>query len=904
MGAANLDAAIIDARRGAFGAEPQPRWAAECLERVLLEGQLKVRRYEAAVESCEGNAAAALTIVLEGADGQDAAARAGQDVPSEADSFAILRFEERGATTLSLVGRDARGLMYAILELTDVARHAERPLEALAAVRQRSERPANIVRSVTRLFTSEPEDKPWFYDRSFWDEYLTELATHRFNRFTLGVGTGYDYLIDRVVPDSYFCFFYPFVLAVPGYDVRVVGLAEEERALNLETLRYIAAAAETRGLDFRLGLWNHAYDYGPRATEGTHSVVGLDPHCHAAYCRDALALLLRECPGIRGLTFRVHFEGGVPEPTHQFWTVVLERVGEAEQLLEIDFHAKGVGEQLIELVGGTGKRLMLSTKYWAEHMGPAYHQASIREKEFGRAPSTGHHDAGAGGMAVTSKRSYTRYGYADFMREGRSYAIIHRIWPGTQRVLMWGDPEQAAGIGRYAGFQGSEGVEWFDPLSFKGKKGSGRAGGREVYTAERLKLGLRDWTKYCYAYRLWGRLAYNPVADPDEWRRYLRNVYGSAADACERALAQATRILPFVTLVHAPSVANNVYWPEMYTNIPLVRGSEKADNPYAASGWPANADFDMEPPYTFGNASPLDPVQVYRIDEFADDLIAGRSCGKLTPSEIADRLQTMAEQALLALEQAERLTIDSQDSEFMRLAVDVRIMAGLGRFFADKYRAGLAFAIYERAGGKRLLTETLAHYRAARDAWQAIVSASKDVYHRDLTFGHTPYSRGHWSDRIAAIDEDIEAVARIAAEREGEDTLAGERGVADWLSACDLRTRPIASHLPQASLVRGQPAVLRLTLTDRADAVATVRLFYRHVNQAESYKILVMDRRAEETVYEGVIPGAYTDSPYGLLYFFELAGPDARAWQLPGLDDTLSRQPYYVMDVVTHANKE
>src|ERR1039457_1542944 len=45
-----------------------------------------------------------------------------------------------------------------------------------------AELPANAVRSVQRLFTSEIEDKPWFYDREMWPRYLAMLAENRFNR--------------------------------------------------------------------------------------------------------------------------------------------------------------------------------------------------------------------------------------------------------------------------------------------------------------------------------------------------------------------------------------------------------------------------------------------------------------------------------------------------------------------------------------------------------------------------------------------------------------------------------------------------------------------------------------------------------------------------------------------------
>ena len=50
-------------------------------------------------------------------------------------------------------------------------------------------------------------------------------------------------------------------------------------------------------------------------------------------------------------------------------------------------------------------------------------------------------------MALSAgSRSFTRYGYADLMREDRRFDILWRIWPGTQRLLLWGDPVFAAGV--------------------------------------------------------------------------------------------------------------------------------------------------------------------------------------------------------------------------------------------------------------------------------------------------------------------------------------------------------------------------------------------------------------------------------------------------------------------------
>src|SRR5262249_57639484 len=123
-------------------------------------------------------------------------------------------------------------------EGADGVRHAKRRLASLEISQPIAEKPANPIRSIARLFASDVEDQPWFNDKTFWRRYLTELAGHRFNRFALTLGLGYDFTTD--IKDAYLHFSYPFLLAVPGYDVRAVGLPDAERDRNLEMLRFIS----------------------------------------------------------------------------------------------------------------------------------------------------------------------------------------------------------------------------------------------------------------------------------------------------------------------------------------------------------------------------------------------------------------------------------------------------------------------------------------------------------------------------------------------------------------------------------------------------------------------------------------------------------------------------------------
>ena len=102
------------------------------------------------------------------------------------------------------------------------------------------EAPASRVRSMCRAFISEAEDRPWFHDKAQWIAYLDILASNRFNRFSLSLGMGYDYPYhNHVISDVHLHFPYPFLIDVPGYQVRVAELADVERDGNLDMLKFI-----------------------------------------------------------------------------------------------------------------------------------------------------------------------------------------------------------------------------------------------------------------------------------------------------------------------------------------------------------------------------------------------------------------------------------------------------------------------------------------------------------------------------------------------------------------------------------------------------------------------------------------------------------------------------------------
>jgi hypothetical protein len=842
---------------------PPARWALAELARRLSDAGVSVRALERIDQASDGG----FCILASGrstATAATALAGAGVSVPDAPEGLALLEARVSGRQALLACGADARGLGYALLELADRVRPGRAPLQALAVPQPVVERPATAVRSVMRQFTSEALDKAWFYDRQAWAHYLTMLATHRFNRLHLAFGLGYDSL--QHVADSYFLFLYPFLLSVPGYAVRVTNLPDAERDRNLEMLRFIGNEAVARGLEFQLGIWMHGYRLAD-SPDARYVVEGLTADTHAAYCRDALTAVLRACPAISAVALRIHGESGIAEGSYDFWRLVFDGVGRCGRGVEIDLHAKGLDATMIERALGTGMPVNVSPKFAAEHLGMPYHQAAIRELEMPVPGKTG------GGLMTLSEgaRVFTRYGYADFLRDGRTYTVRPRVFSGTQRLLAWGDPAWAAAYARQFRFCGMTGADLMEPLTCRGRRGTG-TGSRGGYVDGHLAPRW-DFEKYGSWYRTWGRMTYNPDTAGGVFHRELGGDAG--ARLLESSLARASRILPVVTTAHLPSAACDAYWPEIYWNQPLVE--EPGRNPY----------FDTPSPKTFQHASPLDPQLFSSARECADELLRGDRSGKYSPIDVARWLEDLAQGADDGLARVGA----PASPERLRIATDVGMLAGLGRFFGAKLRSGVLYSLHERTGDRRALDEALAAYRRARDAWAELVERAHGVYQADLSASDRFSERGQWADRLAGIDRDLELMERRLAAAPTSDDPRLAVAIQE-VQGGPQRTPPPCAHMPPPGF-RPNSAVEIAVSVRNASASTSVRLYYRHVNQAERWEVVTMGGR--DGTYLASIPAAYTDSPFALQYYFQVSDGTGHAWLHPGFAPDLSGQPYYLL---------
>jgi len=316
----------------------------------------------------------------------------------------------------------------------------------------------------------------------------------------------------------------------------------------------------------------------------------------------------------------------------------------------------------------------------------------------------------------------------------------------------------------------------------------------------------------------------------------------------------------------------------MYTNQPVVDPNRR--HPYT----------DSPSPKVFGNVSPFDPQLFLRINDFARELLSGERSGKYTPIEVAQWIEDRADAAAKNLALAETQAVNKNTPEYRRMAIDVTIQIGLGRFFGAKFRSGVLYALFEQTGDRAALDESLKAYRRARSAWSELANRASNVYQADVTVGELPHLRGHWLDRLTAIDADIADMAKKLEQAGGAAPQERVRLCIQEALGAPRRAAVSCHHVQPERFRAGQPLDIELSVQKSA---GSVRLYYRQVNQAERFETVAM--LAKGNRFRAAIPAAYTDSPYQLQYYFELKQESGAATLYPGFAADLANQPYFVV---------
>ena len=240
------------------------------------------------------------------------------------------------------------------------------------------------------------------------------------------------------------------------------------------------------------------------------------------YCRDALALLLKTCPGIQGLTMRVHGESGIPEGSYDFWRTVFQGIVRAGRPIEIDMHAKGIDQKMIDVAIGD--------RHAGQNLAEILGRASGNGLSPGSHPGIGNaarwtNEWKGFSVSPTVRGVFSVMAMGTFSSRGTAMVCSSACGPARSACCSGATrpPPRRMAMRRIS----AEHPAWNSASlsSSKDVKAPAGPGGRCGYADASLNPTGGDWRKYEYSYRVWGRLLYNPNADPDQWRRYLRSTF-------------------------------------------------------------------------------------------------------------------------------------------------------------------------------------------------------------------------------------------------------------------------------------------------------------------------------------------------------------------------------------------
>ena len=179
--------------------------------------------------------------------------------------------------------------------------------------------------------------------------------------------------------------------------------------------------------------------------------------------------------------------------------------------------------------------------------------------------------------------------------------------------------------------------------------------------------------KHWYNFRMLGELSYNLDLDDDYWKAVLKHNYPDAdTDLLFDAWEQVSEVVPQV---------NRAVWAS-------TDGAFAAEMCQSGSGFLTIDDYYFaRPPMKLRTEPPAGEQHCVSVEDWATRFLSDKNAdfgNKLTPLEVADKLDGYADAALAALPSLEQQA--SNDVEFRDVLLDIKSMAHLGRYYADKQR--------------------------------------------------------------------------------------------------------------------------------------------------------------------------------------------------------------------------
>ncbi len=449
-------------------------------------------------------------------------ARANLALSEKAESYALIVDQGLGHGEITVIGRDATGVMYGLFDIADKIEYSTGKVK-LGKLETAAHEPFMPLRGVNPFIQTQAleNQNSWFYDDQFWINYLNQLARSRHN--FLDIHACYDIIA------THFPSIYPYMLKVDKYPD--VGVSKAQADKNLNQFKKIMKWSKSRGIKVGLMSYHAAWTIPRTPTsppEPTDEVL-------ADYTALAVKKMVEEIPDLDYFGFRVGESGKTADFYRKSYLLGLKMAGRED----INLYTRSwvtTQAELEAIADNYPGKMFLEIKYNGEQLGMPY--------------------IVTGGW-VAGQESYAYQGYCNFPRKMKVLWQIRAN--GTHRIFPWGDPEyvrrtlQAATLidaGGYSVEPQTCYYPWIDYYS------------NSIYVDNNFckYLNERDW----FWYELWGRLGYSPELKEDQFIQMFKKRFGEqAGEEVYRMMVESSRLVPLIFAYRAAGPDHRSIAPEM-----------------------------------------------------------------------------------------------------------------------------------------------------------------------------------------------------------------------------------------------------------------------------------------------------------------------------------------------------
>ena len=763
--------------------------------------------------------------------------------PTGPESLVIKKIIYNDKPTWLLAGSDARGLMYAELDVADRIGWGKDPDFPLSELEDAAEKPDVSTRAVSIYTMNRAYWESRFYDEAYWTKYLDNLAQDRFNSFV--VIFGYE-------NGGFLAPCYPYFFNTDGFDsIRMIGITPDQQRRNITAFNRLIQMCHDRGIKFTVGIWDHIYRGGVQAggVPGAADAVlkptpglvwGVTGDNLIPYTKASLTQFLHTFPGIDGIQFRMHDESGLRVSEQgPFWAEIFPLVKQQAPNVRLDLRAKGLPDSVIQNALDTGLNFRIETKTWMEQMGLPFHPTHVNPQD----------------------QENRRHGYADLLRYPQQYNIHWRMFNGgTTRILLWGDPEYARRFAESTHLYNGDGFEVNEPLLTKMEGQPHDAKPFDLLNPQ-YRYYDYEFERYWHFFQVFGRIGYDPRTPPQVWDHEFEKRFGSLAGAdIESALHTASWILPRI-------IASSY----RYSDFPMTVGwAEKQHGGTLAS---------------FSKAQGSDTEQFENFDEEAQRLLENGETTKVRPQETSLWFAQTSAAVAYRIADAEKQIGEHRNKEFDSTIVDLKILSNLALYHSRRIPAAVNYCLYSRTKDPAYLDAAIAAESSAIDAWQQIVDAAADVYADDLMFGARPRDLcGNWRDELKSLQTGLRALQL-------QQTNSTTQPAVRYVPLDQPTPRPQVLHLPIETAATGKPVTIFAQII-APKGIKWVRLRYRAVNQYLDYQTLPMQPTGTADYYQATVPAEAINPKWDFMYFLQIMDNDGNGTQYP---DQKTTTPYFVV---------